>query len=128
MGGECLAAALYLFVTGLSRRKNPEVSRLRVRTVLALAASIVLSVAGVLWAYGRAATVEFWVRMQNKSMSKSPRVLRRATRRAARIISSSSPPFTTRPFLGMVRGQESRSISSSSDRRCFCWDTGMLQR
>jgi len=55
-GGECLAAALYLFVTSFSRRKNPDGSRLRPRTVVALAACILLSVAGVIWIYGRAAS------------------------------------------------------------------------
>jgi O-antigen ligase len=56
MGGICLAVALYIFVTHLSRRKSPEVSSLKGRTVLALAASILLSVVGVMWIYGRAAT------------------------------------------------------------------------
>ena len=56
MGGICLAAALYLFVTRLSRRKNPGVSRLKARTVVGLAASILLSVVGVMWAYGHAAS------------------------------------------------------------------------
>jgi hypothetical protein len=56
LGGICLAVALYLFVTRLSRRKNPEASRLKGRTVVALAASILISVVGVMWAYGRAAS------------------------------------------------------------------------
>jgi O-antigen ligase len=55
LGGICLAVALYLFVTRLSRRKSPEVSRLKAGTVMALAASILLSVVGVMWVYGRAA-------------------------------------------------------------------------
>jgi hypothetical protein len=56
VGGECLAAALYLFVARISRRKSPGISRLKARTAVALAASILLSVAGVMWSYGRAAS------------------------------------------------------------------------
>lgn len=56
MGGICLAAALYLLVTRFSYRRNPGISKLKARTVVALAASILLSVVGVMWIYGRAAS------------------------------------------------------------------------
>jgi O-antigen ligase len=56
IGGECLAAAFFLFVVHVARRKNPGVSRLKAGTIVALAASILLSIAGVMWAYGRAAS------------------------------------------------------------------------
>ena len=51
VGGICLAAALYLSVTSLSRRKNPEIFRLKTRTMVALAASIIIGGAAVMWAY-----------------------------------------------------------------------------
>ena len=56
IGGECLAAAVYLVVTGFLRRKSGGSSKLKAGTVLALAASIILGIAGVLWAYRYAAT------------------------------------------------------------------------
>ncbi len=56
IGGECLAAAVYLVVTGSLRRKSGGSSKLKAATVLALAASIILGIAGVLWAYQYAAT------------------------------------------------------------------------
>ena len=55
MGGFCLAAAVYLVVTGLPRRKSGGISKLKTGTVVALAASIILGTAGVLWAYQYAA-------------------------------------------------------------------------
>ncbi len=54
-GGECLAAALYLSVIRIMRRKGPGNSKLRARTAIALAVSILVGVVGVMWAYGRAA-------------------------------------------------------------------------
>ena len=56
VGGFCLATALYLVVTGFLRRKSGGRSKLKAGTVLALAASIILGIAGVLWAYRYAAT------------------------------------------------------------------------
>ena len=56
VGGECLAAALYLVVTGFLRRKSAGSSKLKAGTVVALAASILLGIAGVLWAYRYAAS------------------------------------------------------------------------
>ena len=56
MGGVCLAAALYLLVTHVSRGEGAGRSKLKAGTAVALAASILLSVAGVLWGYGRAAS------------------------------------------------------------------------
>ena len=55
VGGVCFAAALFLFVTGVSRRKNPGISRLKTGTMAALAASIIVSAAAVLGAYQYAA-------------------------------------------------------------------------
>jgi len=55
-GGICMAAAFLLFVVRVARRKNPGISRLKAGTAVALAASILLSVTGVMWAYGRAAS------------------------------------------------------------------------
>jgi hypothetical protein len=54
-GGICLAAALFLFVTALSRRKNPGISKLKTGTMVSLAASIVVGAAAVMWAYQYAA-------------------------------------------------------------------------
>jgi O-antigen ligase len=54
-----MAAAFYLVVTRLSRKKNPEATRLKARTVVALAVSILLSVVLVMWMYGRAATAGY---------------------------------------------------------------------
>ena len=56
VGGFCLAAAVYLVVTGFLRRKSGGSSKLKAGTVMALAASIILGIAGVLWAYQYAAT------------------------------------------------------------------------
>jgi len=55
LGGICLAAALYLFVARIASKENPGISRLKARTAFALAASMLLSVAGIFWAYGYAA-------------------------------------------------------------------------
>lgn len=55
-GGECLAAALYLGATDFLRRKHPGSSELKAKTVATLAASILLGIAGVVWAYQYAAT------------------------------------------------------------------------
>jgi O-antigen ligase len=55
-GGICLATALYLLVTRISQRRNPGVSKLKARTVVVLAVFILLSGAGVMWIYGRAAS------------------------------------------------------------------------
>jgi O-antigen ligase len=59
MGGICLAAAFYLFVNGLARKKNPEASRLKATTVMALALAILLSVVTVMWMYGSAASAGY---------------------------------------------------------------------
>ncbi len=55
-GGECLAAALYLAFMGFMRRQDAGAGKLRAGTIVALAACILLSVAGVIWSYGRAAS------------------------------------------------------------------------
>jgi len=56
VGGVCLAAALYLLVTGFLRRKSAASSRLKTGTAVLLVASILVSVAGIFWAYGYAAS------------------------------------------------------------------------
>jgi hypothetical protein len=55
-GGFCMAAALYLVITGFLRRKGAESSTLKAGTAVVLAASLILSIAGVVWGYGRAAS------------------------------------------------------------------------
>lgn len=55
-GGVCLAAALYLSVARLSQRKAAANSKLKATVKVALAASTLLGVAGILWAYQYAAT------------------------------------------------------------------------
>jgi hypothetical protein len=56
LGGECLAAAFYLFATGLLRGNGKAGSRVKTGTILTLAASIILGIAGTAWAYRYAAT------------------------------------------------------------------------
>lgn len=55
-GGVCLAAALYLLVTLFLRRRRSESSELKARTVVALAASIIVGAAGIFWGYQHAAS------------------------------------------------------------------------
>jgi hypothetical protein len=55
VGGVCLAVALYLVITRLSRAKGEEVSRFKTKTIVVLAASILIGVSAVLWSYGYAA-------------------------------------------------------------------------
>ena len=54
-GGFCLAAALYLLVARSLQRKYAGSDRLKVRTVAVIAASLIVGVLGVFWAYGYAA-------------------------------------------------------------------------
>jgi len=56
MGGVCLAAALYLEVMNPLRGEGAEIAKLKAVTVIFLAGSILLSVVGVMWAYGYAAS------------------------------------------------------------------------
>lgn len=98
MGGVCLAAALYLFVARISRRKSPGISRLKARTAVALAASILLSVAGVMWSYGRAASAgilgeDAEQKYEQESSGKYGVLLGGARNYWRRF-----PPFTIRPF------------------------------
>ena len=55
-GGVCLAVALYLLFTRIMQRKAAANTRVRVALKVALAASIVLGAAGIMWAYQYAAT------------------------------------------------------------------------
>ncbi len=55
-GGVCLAAAFYLLATHLLRGKGSESRKLRTGSIVALAASIILGVAGIAWAYRYSAT------------------------------------------------------------------------
>ena len=54
-GAVCLAAALYLLITRFLRQNSTGASKLKTRSLLAIAASIILGVVGVLWAYQYAA-------------------------------------------------------------------------
>ncbi len=55
LGGVCVAAAVYLLVTRFLRRKGTTGSRLKAGAIVALAASILVGAAGILWAYQYAA-------------------------------------------------------------------------
>jgi O-antigen ligase len=54
-GGVCLAAALYVLETDILRRRSRASSRLKSRSLVLIAASIVVGLSGVLWAYQYAA-------------------------------------------------------------------------
>ena len=56
LGGVCLAAALYLLVSRFLSRKGTESRKLKTGSIVTLAASIILGIAGVVWAYQRAAS------------------------------------------------------------------------
>ncbi|MGB9152303.1 MAG: hypothetical protein WCD70_04360, partial [Alphaproteobacteria bacterium] len=55
LGGICLAAAIYLAITRHMRKKGAVSFTLKPRAMVMIAASIVISAAGVLWAYQYAA-------------------------------------------------------------------------
>lgn len=56
MGGSCLAAALYLIVNRLMRRRSAKGLKLRARSIMVFATSIIVGLAGVLWVYQLAAS------------------------------------------------------------------------
>jgi hypothetical protein len=56
MGGLCLGAALYLLITRAMARKGAGDSRAKARSVVTVAALLVLGAAGILWGYQYAAT------------------------------------------------------------------------
>lgn len=56
MGGVCVAAAFYLFAMSFLGGKGNVASRVKTGTILTLAASIILGIAGTVWAYQYAAT------------------------------------------------------------------------
>ena len=51
LGGVCLAAVFYLLVTRFLQRKSTEGRKLKAGSKVALAASLILGVAGIAWAY-----------------------------------------------------------------------------
>jgi O-antigen ligase len=55
LGGICLAAAMYLVLTRIMRRNLKGDTKLKPRTQFAIAVSIVLGIAGVIWVYEFAA-------------------------------------------------------------------------
>jgi hypothetical protein len=55
VGGTCAAVALYLAVTRVMRRRLKNGVKLKPQTQFAIAASIVLGLAGVIWSYEFAA-------------------------------------------------------------------------
>jgi len=55
-GGTCLAAAMYLVGIRMMRGRVSGKAKLRKGTIVLRAASIVLGIAGVIWAYGFAAS------------------------------------------------------------------------
>jgi hypothetical protein len=56
LGGVCLVAAFYFLVTLFLRGKGAESRKLKTGSIVALAASILLGVAGIAWAYQYSAT------------------------------------------------------------------------
>ena len=90
---------------------------------MALAASILLSVAGVMWGYGHAASAGILGRTRKRSMSKNPAGNTVVLLGGRPELLAELPAIYDSPILGTVHGQRSQFISSRSARHWTCWDT-----